>query len=1085
MRPIGRQGQIGCVSIDRMNNKLATPILHIQLLGDFRLTYLDKPLTAIDKARQQSLLAYLILHRDAPQARKHLAFLFWPDTSEEQALTNLRNLLHKLRQALPEPDRFLLSDMHTVQWHPQAACRLDVEVFTALAQSDLAVDLEQAANLYHGELLPSCYDDWIIPERERLQQMLMEALEKIIRQKETARAYAEALGYAKRLLGCDPLREETYRLLMRLYALNDDRAAAMHVYHTCATSLQRELGVAPGPATQQAYEKLIHLDKLPAAPARIQSAIFPLVGREAEWGLCQSLWQASPAARLRLVLIKGEAGIGKTRLAEELIGWANRQGVTTRIARGYAGQGQPAYAPLVEWLRSQSLGRLEQVWLTELARLLPEIAVQHPDLPAPAPLTQDWQRLRLFEAIATALIKDHPAQVLLLEDMQWCDRDTLAWLRYLLQSALYASSGAQMLVAGTRRTEEQPADPALELFLEDLRRTDQLSEIELGPLDEPATSRLAAAITGHELEPFQKRLLFQGSEGNPLFVVEMVRAGLAKLEPGKPEQTSPGMQPGRTLPLKVRQVIEARLGQLTAPAQELVGLAAAAGRAFNLNVLQHAGSADEETLVQGLDELWRRRIVREQGTDAYAFSHDKIREVAYARLSLARRRLLHHRIALALESVYARALDPVSGQIAVHYELAGNLEQAIPYYERAAEAAQRVYANEDAIRDTRRAIALLEGPASYSQAAAVRLNERLGDILHWTGQYEEARQAFQKAIQATPKAEAVQLARLHRKSGNCWRDEHLYKEALEEYKKIDEILGQPAEQGSIEQWQEWIQAALETNLVYYWLGDLQESDRLRPSLQPAVEQYGSPGQRAVYFQDIVWIEFRRNRSVATAEMVSLAKAALKAQQEAGNQTGIPSGLFSVGFILLWHGEPEAACEPLRTALSMAEQTGDVSLQSRCLTYLTIACRQGYQEAEARQYAARSLEVAGQAQMPEYVAMAKANQAWLAWRENDPLQTAELAHAALETWGQLPPGHASAPFQWLANWPLIAVARAGGDIARALERVKALLDPSQQRLPEALEEGLKKAIQAWEGDMLEQARNLLSQSLALAEQMHYL
>ncbi|HVM72971.1 MAG TPA: hypothetical protein VMT91_14500, partial [Anaerolineales bacterium] len=278
---------------------------------------------------------------------------------------------------------------------------------------------------------------------------------------------------------------------------------------------------------------------------------------------------------------------------------------------------------------------------------------------------------------------------------------------------------------------------------------------------------------------------------------------------------------------------------------------------------------------------------------------------------------------------------------------------------------------------------------------------------------------------------------------------------------------------------------LETNLVYYWLGDLQESDRLRPSLQPAVEQYGSPGQRAVYFQDIVWIEFRRNRSVATAEMVSLAKAALKAQQEAGNQAGIPSALFSVGFILLWHGEPEAACEPLRTALSMAEQTGDVSLQSRCLTYLTIACRQCYQEAEARQYAARSLEVAGQAQMPEYIAMAKANQAWLAWRENDPLQTAELAHAALETWGQLPPGHASAPFQWLANWPLIAVARAGGDIARALERVKALLDPSQQRLPEALEEGLKKAIQAWEGDMLEQARNLLSQSLALAEQMHYL
>src|SRR5512136_2507045 len=155
----------------------AMPVLHIQLLGDFRLTYGDEPLTATVQARQQSLLAYLVLHRGAPPPRQHLAFLFWPDTSEAQALTNLRNLLHKLRQALPEPERFLQADTQTVQWRPDAPCTLDVADFSSLAQSATQADLEQAVSLYRGDLLPSCYDEWIVPERERLQHMLLGALE--------------------------------------------------------------------------------------------------------------------------------------------------------------------------------------------------------------------------------------------------------------------------------------------------------------------------------------------------------------------------------------------------------------------------------------------------------------------------------------------------------------------------------------------------------------------------------------------------------------------------------------------------------------------------------------------------------------------------------------------------------------------------------------------------------------------------------------------------------------------------------------------------------------------------------------------
>ncbi len=145
----------------------AGAVLGVQLLGDFRLTYGDQPLTTVNTPRLQALLAYLILHRHAPQARRHLAFLFWPDTNEAQALTNLRNLLHKLRQALPDPDSFFDADTHAVHWRVDSPSSLDVVEFESLARSTARADLERATALYRGELLPSCYDDWIVPERER------------------------------------------------------------------------------------------------------------------------------------------------------------------------------------------------------------------------------------------------------------------------------------------------------------------------------------------------------------------------------------------------------------------------------------------------------------------------------------------------------------------------------------------------------------------------------------------------------------------------------------------------------------------------------------------------------------------------------------------------------------------------------------------------------------------------------------------------------------------------------------------------------------------------------------------------------
>ncbi len=270
------------------------PELHLQLLGDFRLDYDGGPLTGVNSPRLQSLLAYLVLHAQAPQSRQHLAFLLWPESTEAQARTNLRQLLYNLRQTLPEPDIFLQIETQTLQWHPQAPFTLDVTQFeAALDRAEQAASqsarhhfLEEAVSLYTGNLLPSCYDDWILPERERLRQQFLSALERLIQLLEDLHEFNQAIHYAQRLLRDDPLHETTYRRLIRLHVLNNDRASALRAYHNCATILQRELGVEPSAATRAVYEQLLKIEQPGQVQASKPSTMLiidsPLLGRSAD-----------------------------------------------------------------------------------------------------------------------------------------------------------------------------------------------------------------------------------------------------------------------------------------------------------------------------------------------------------------------------------------------------------------------------------------------------------------------------------------------------------------------------------------------------------------------------------------------------------------------------------------------------------------------------------------------------------------------------------------------------------------------------------------------------------------------------------
>ena len=345
-------------------------MLTIRLLGNFQFLANEQPVRGFNSPRLQSFLAYLILNSAAPLPRRQLAFLFWPDNSEEQARTNLRKFIHFLRQALPDPDVFLISDGKTLQWNSSAPYQLDVAQLQAAA---VAGDQERVISLYTGDLLLDCYDEWILTEREHLRQIYLHALDCMIQQKERDDDYPSAIGFSQQLLQNDPLREEIHRGVMRLLALNGDRAAALQAYKHCATILQAELGIEPSQATRQVYLHLLKQQERPIKASLLADAL-PLVGRSTEWACVQENWRMAAQGKPRLLLISGEAGIGKTRLVEEMQSWIVQKGFFIFTTRCYALETSTAYAPVTAWLRDREPVSLEPVWLAEVARLMPELA---------------------------------------------------------------------------------------------------------------------------------------------------------------------------------------------------------------------------------------------------------------------------------------------------------------------------------------------------------------------------------------------------------------------------------------------------------------------------------------------------------------------------------------------------------------------------------------------------------------------------------------------------------------------------------------------------------------------------------------
>ncbi len=819
----------------------------LYLLGAPRLELDGEPVD-VDTRKAIAILAYLAM-TGQPQSRDTLAALLWPEYPQKNARGSLRRTLSALHRSLVRPLFDITREL--IALPPASDLWVDVwELRSSLAEcenhahpaSQVCPDclpwLERAAILYTDSFMAGFtlrdsaeFDDWQFFQSDALRRDLGSILERLVNGCAAGGDLNPAIGYAQRWLSLDALHEPAHRQLMLLYAISGQRTSAMRQYKECVQILERELGVAPLEETTRLYDAIVEGQEIGSAaplainfsPANLLSAIplgdpptvvdegevyptqlltsLPLTGREAEWQRLQQVYSATGQDG-RLVVLEGEAGIGKTRLSNEFISSIRRLGAGVISATCYPGESNLALAPFLEGL-SHAIDQptspewhasIAPVWLVEAARLLPAINRLRPDLPQAQSSNSPGAQTRFFEGlrqVIRAIYGTQPPGVFFLDDIHWADEASLDLLSYLVRRL----PGSPLLVLATWRGEDLHAGHRLRSMLAASQRSGYGELIQLGRLQPQAIEKLVQAASSAKsgLSPGINRRIYEESEGLPFFIVEYLASGSANLEPEGRETWQ--------MPHGVRDLLHSRLEQIGETERQLLQTAAVIGRSFDFESLREtSGRTDEET-VTTLESLLNRGLIVEAHTGngesspeslrelLYDFNHDKLRELVYSETSQARKRLLHTRTAEALIARSRRLrLRPASaGQIAHHFRQGGNVQEAAEYYKLAGEQARTLYANAEALNHFQNALAL-----GHPEIATI--NEAIGDMHTLSGSYLTAIQSYEASL-----AQLVDsppgTARLDRKLGGVyhrlgdWEQAEGYFQACAEALEISQDAG--------------------------------------------------------------------------------------------------------------------------------------------------------------------------------------------------------------------------------------------------------------------------------------------------------
>jgi DNA-binding SARP family transcriptional activator/tetratricopeptide (TPR) repeat protein len=701
---MGLRGRAGTETVD--------PVLEVRLAGGLQLRADGAELAPPASKRARAVLAFLALHPGA-HARGRLAARFWPDVLDESARASLRVALTELRHALGPAAGHLVATRDTVALDgPDLS--VDARAFRVALD---AGDPERALAACRAPILDGFDDDWALEARDDHAHRLVAALEQAAA---GTGDRAEAVRLTRAQVALDPLGETANRRLIERLAAGGDRAAALSAGRQFAERLRVQLGIAPSRETRALLDDLrrSELPDVAPPPALGRAHETAFVGRRSELDRLRASWAGVQMhGDRRIVLVAGEPGVGKTRLAHEL-GAAALAGHATVLLGRCSEEPLAPFEPFAEALAAAGLG----------------------DALQPRDTGGDGARLRLFDAVDAALtaLAARAPLLLILDDVHWADRGTLLLTSFLLRSR----RPGPLLVLGTYRDTEVGRHTPLIAALAELRRGGALDRIDLHGLTPGDVAALTSSALGStELAP----RVHARTGGNAFFVEEVLRE-LAESGP-------------RAVPESVRHAIGVRLSRMGDHAGELIAAAAILGLEHDARALQATAGLEAEAAEPALDELLRARLLRPAAAPhRFEFTHALVRETVHDECNVLRRARLHRRAADALTAL---GEDRHLEEIAMHrFEAASaaDARQAAELLARAGHRALGRLAYEDAAGRFARALEALELAGADDEAGPVLLAR--GDALLRAGELEAARAAFTAArALALRRGDDVLLAR--------------------------------------------------------------------------------------------------------------------------------------------------------------------------------------------------------------------------------------------------------------------------------------------------------------------------------------
>lgn len=723
------------------------PLLQIQSLGCFVVLRDGEaiPAQGWGTHRAKALLKLLLTQRGRPLHKEQIIDCLWHDSSPKVAAQSLYTAVSDLRRAL-EPglrraadSAFVRSSDGSYRFDTSSPHQLDAaefELLIAQARNQQAIDPQQAAQnyaravaLYQGEYLPDdLYAPWSGNERQRLRELLLDALVEAAQLATRFGPERTAIEHSRRALALDPCREEAWHALIAAYTAAGEPAQALRAYNECAQMLEREFGIAPPAPVQELAARLttapvvqpptrlsVPHKPISAAPPRVLPHLDgtpPFVGRVHELAQLSTALERAAQGHGGLLLVVGESGIGKSALVAAALAAELDRSLDHTVVRGFAHELTKglAYHPLAEALRdiarSRSLPTLSPHQQTQLARLAPELV---PDA-LPAVVSALDERAQLFAALRAALLAPGGMTVVL-EDLHWADDGTLAFLAYLAPQLWHS----KVLVVASCR----PSETLMPLIGRGGREP-WMQCMHLGPFDESESVALVAGLLGQPDSQMLGRRLHRASGGNPLYLIST----LDRLQDvGQLRREHNGRWSGiealanapiMPVPDEVAALVERRTAALTPSARRLLQAAAVldqpcAASMLGLVAREAEGDLADDALLDGIDALLDVGLLRVLPDETLAITHDALREVIYARLNPLRRQHVHA-VAAAVFTIHGDATrqSEIDALVGEHLLRSEQWQAAVNYLLRAGDAAEGLYAYAEASRHFERALHALE-----------------------------------------------------------------------------------------------------------------------------------------------------------------------------------------------------------------------------------------------------------------------------------------------------------------------------------------------------------------------------------------